>query len=415
MFIPAIRQFLSNTNSLRDFVDLVNPMLSMKQSEEMKGKARHLLPMLLAFNKIDPEAFPINDVAKSKIEEQEYKFKYKLEKSGDDNDQAISLKISDDNEGIFSKAIGTFFKGQNRKNHLYKSSLISLMSSAEWFISQILHTYYDKYPDSIGTYERQLSLEELKSIGSIDEAIQYLIDVKVEEILRGSIKDWIEHFRKQYKLSMGYLENDMDYLIEAGLKRNILTHNNGIANSLFIKKIPEQFKTNYKNSQPIIIDEKYIDSTITIFEKNLILIASELWKKLEPKDESRGRLLIEIAYNNVADKRYKISESLSYFIMCDKLLPEDDRLIATINYWQSKKWQGKFIDIKKEVNESDFSAKEDKFKLAKYALLDDYDNFFKLLPEILKAEKITTDDLKEWPLFQEIRKTEKYLNEYNNL
>lgn len=414
MFIIPLKQFISNLNSLRDFVDFVDPILTRKQGEEGKKNSKNLLPMLLALNKIDPQAFPITDKAKKELDKLEFNFKYELKKNDDPEKPSVSIQISDDKDGVFSKAFGSFIKIKSQKDHLYKTSLISLISSAEWFISQLLHTYYEKYPDSFNKNEKLLSIEDIKSIGGIDEAINYLIDIKIEEILRGSIKDWIDHFKSHFKLSMSYIENDIDSLIEAGLRRNILIHNNGIVNSLFMKKVPVSFQKEYKLNFPIPIDQNYVDKAITLFEKNFILIAAELWKKIDLEDHSRGKFLIEVAYDNILAKRYDIGESLSYFVMNDKKLPEEGRMVASINYWQSKKWQGHFEEIKKEVEDADFSAKEEKFKLAKYALLDEVDNFFDCLPKALKSEQITEEDVLEWPLFKNIRETEKFKNEFKD-
>lgn len=412
MFIQSIRQFISNQNSLRDFVDLVNPILSQKQAEEGRKNSKTLLPMIYAFNQLDPNTYPISDKIKEEIEKQEFEFKFEIVKGDGPNDSSLALQISEDKEEVFSKALGTFVKFRTQKEHLYKTSLISLISSAEWFISQILHSYYDKYPESLSKNEKLLSIEDIKSLGGIEDAINYLIDIRIEEILRGSIKDWFDYFKNHLKLSMSYLDKDINKLIEAGLRRNIIIHNNGIVNSLFIKKVPEEFKDEYKINVPLTIEQKYLDNIITLFEKNLILIASELWKKIEPENDSRGELLIEVAYNNILAKRYEIGESLSFFTMNDKKLSEYDRTIASVNYWQAKKWQGQLNEVKTEIQQADFSAKDDKFKLAKYALLDEFDEFFQYLPRVLKAEQITQKELNEWPLFMNIRETDKYKTEY---
>lgn len=415
MFISAISQFISNINSLRDFVDLVNLILSQKYAEESKKNSKGLLPLAVAFNKLDPVMFQLNDEAKEELEKHEFEFKYEIKPDNNSYTSSVSLQISEDNNGVFSKAWGTFVKFRTQKEHLYNTSLISLICSVEWFISQMLHVYFTKFPDSFNKSERLLSIEDIKSLGGIDEAINYLIDAKIEEILRGSIKDWLDYFKSHFKLSMSYIEKDTNKLIEAGLKRNIIIHNNGIVNSLFLKKIPEEYRGKYELNTSIKIEQEYLDSLITLFEKNLILIASEIWKKIEPEDNSRGEYLIKVAYNNILAKRYEIGESLSFFTMNDKRLSESDRMVATINYWQSKKWQGKFDEVKREIENADFSAKEDRYKLAKYALLDKFEEFFQLLPKVLQAEQINLEALNEWPLFNKIRETETYKTEYQKM
>ena len=57
----------------------------------------------------------------------------------------------------------------------------------------------------------------------------------------------------------------------------------------------------------------YLVEAISCFERCFILIASELWKKLEKDDNSRGEVLIDITYDHLIAERWKIAETLSYF------------------------------------------------------------------------------------------------------
>src|SRR5690606_3327362 len=125
---------------------------------------------------------------------------------------------------------------------LYKNSLISLLSSVEWFFSQILHFHYDKFPDSAGIKKKTLTLEDLKNFNNLRDAELYLIDDKIETILRGSFKDWIEVLRQELKLNLGYLDSIEDELIEVYQRRNVLVHNGGVVNSIYISKVSSKYR-----------------------------------------------------------------------------------------------------------------------------------------------------------------------------
>jgi hypothetical protein len=56
------------------------------------------------------------------------------------------------------------------------------------------------------------------------------------------------------------------------------------------------------------------------------------------------------------------------------------------------------------VQSADFSAKLPRFQLARYAICDDFEHFFTLLPDLIKNADLTLDNLREWPLFRSVRK-----------
>jgi len=93
--------------------------------------------------------------------------------------------------------------------------------------------------------------------------------------------------------------------------------------------------------------------------------------------------------------------------MNDAKLPEIHRLIASVNYWQSLKWQGRFGEIRETVKSTDFSAKNESFQLARYVLLDDFDTFISILPHALESNALPKGALTTWPLFREVRKIDK--------
>ncbi|MGA9996017.1 MAG: hypothetical protein WBP93_11420, partial [Pyrinomonadaceae bacterium] len=143
---------------------------------------------------------------------------------------------------------------------------------------------------------------------------------------------------------------------------------------------------------------------LDLFELNFVLIAAELWKKLDPKDEERPNALTYIAYKHLLNERWGIAEGLSYFVTADRQTSEKSQMLGQLNYWQSVKWQGQFENIRKNIEQADFSAKDPLYQLAQLALLNRNEEFFSLLPEVLRSQKLTTEDLQQWPLFREMRK-----------
>jgi len=75
---------------------------------------------------------------------------------------------------------------------------MSLISFSEWFLSQILHDYFEKFPEVADISEKTLTFQDLRDIGSIEDARRYLIESKIESILWGNFEDWLRLFKDKF-------------------------------------------------------------------------------------------------------------------------------------------------------------------------------------------------------------------------
>lgn len=409
MFKKYIDNFNESINGLRDFVELIHPFLS---EHEKKVSAQHvgsLKPLILAHKR-----FLEKDAAKKEqlsnelkeIFEGDIEVYFAEDKPGENSTvkkrRGVTFNMKGDTSKI-DEALVKFAKSARQKELLYQNSLISLLSTVEWFFSQILHFHYDKFPDSAGIKKKTLTLEELKSFGSVSDAENYLIDDKIESIVRGSFKDWIEVLKTELSLKITYIKQFEDELIEIYQRRNLLVHNGGTVNSIYNSKVSDIYKRKVKLGERIDVSEDYLERAIALLHTTFILIACELWKKLEPDEELRCKVSMELGYEYLEKEQWDISEIASIFLCADKKMPIASRTAAQLNYWLAKKRSGKIDEVKKEIDEADFSDKSKIFQLALNALREEVKPFFALLPQVIKTEELTPQDLLEFPVFKDMR------------
>lgn len=408
MFIKYIENFQESIIGLRDFVELINPFLSEHGEKVAEEHEKDLKPIQLAH---------LRFLETDETIKQQYTDELKEIYDGDidvefiqDSDQdgapksnkSIRFKMNGESLKI-NEAIDKLVKTANQKELLYKNSLISLLSSVEWFFSQILHNHYDKFPDSAGIKKKTLTLEELKSFESLKDAENYLIDDKIESILRGSFKDWLDVLKLELSLKLPYISFFEDEMFEIYQRRNLLVHNGGTVNSIYLSKVADKYKQNLNIGDSISVSEAYLERAISLLHTTFTLIACELWKKLEPEKEDRCAVTMELSYEYLKKEKWDISEIASLFLIGDKKMPIASRTAAQLNYWLSKKNSGKFDDVKSEVKDADFSDKAKVFQVALHALRDEEKDFFQLLPNVLKTEELSPDEVMEFPIFSNMR------------
>lgn len=417
-----ILNFHENLQGLRDFVSLISPFLDEygDKLNEKHGKTfeplriarkRHFAESEEEKAKYSEELQKIFDgeieiYEKEKDEEGENKQNDKSTEENDKTKREIRYRLKGNTDAL-DEAFREFAQTEFHKELLYKNSLISLLSTVEWFFSQILHFYYDKFPDSSGIKNKTLTLDDLKNFHSIDDAEKYLIENKIEDILRSSIKDWFKILKDDFKLGMGYKEQYENELIEIYQRRNLLVHNGGIINSIYLSKISDEFKI-LRIGDKIEVDKDYLEKAIDTFELIFTLIVCELWKKISDNDEDRCEILMNMGYKFLKESKWDIAKCCNFFLCGDKKMPIASRTAAQLNVWLCDKEKNGFDSIKKEILENDFSDKALIFQIAFSALKDDKDFFFNNLEQTLRTEELTPDHLIEFPIFRNMRDSEEF-------
>lgn len=387
----GMKQYANNLDALREFVEVLAPVLqerSFLEKEQGRAKADQLLIMLNQL-KVQPQA-------NSKI------------------DLELMETIYDESKS-FHQNLATIEKAKYHHKLLYRVSLITLVSTAEWFVSELLHAFFELHPEALDIDKKSLSFKELTELDSVDGARAYLLDKVIEDVLRGSIEDWIKFLKERLKLSTNYIDQEVrDQLVETSQRRNLLIHNGGRINSLYQTRVAEHLR--WKGpSDTVEVPEDYLSERIGTFERAFILIGAELWKKQEPSDEERYDVLFEITWRHLQAERWEIARSLTKFGMNDKQLSESNQLTQRFNYWQCQKWLGCFDEVESEVREADLSAKEPWFRLGRFALLDNDTAFVNLAKTMIEKNDLTTEELQSWPIFRAMRKKADFKEAFPNL
>jgi hypothetical protein len=384
-----ISNFTDNLDGLREFLRIVEAFLQKETSDFLTKRAKDLIPLAFAVSATlasDPPLLP-----PEREEEIRARFggQFDIEKT---DGGGAKINVTGDAGQRFEQAIKGLSANTAHQQLLYQNCLVSLVSFAEWFLSQIIRQFFEAFPDAAGIKEKTLTLEDLRRIGSVTEAESYLISLRVDEIMWGSLEDWLKFLRNTVKLSMGYLSTEEDTLVEIFQRRNVIVHNNGTVHHSYMSKVAESLRTEIRAGQKLFVTTTYLKSSIDTVERSFVLLAAELWKKLAPKDEQRAEVLNKITIKALHSERYKVAMGASRFLMEDKQLQEKWLLYARLNFWQSKKWAGEFEEVKAEIVEADFSAKDDLIQLARFVLLDNFDSSVPLLKSLLQSKKLPIKD-----------------------
>jgi len=156
---------------------------------------------------------------------------------------------------------------------IYPMIIVYSITMFEVFLSELAKTLMSYFPQSLKSSEKTMSYASILDFDSIDTLRRHIIETDLMKFSFGSIKDRIKFLEKRYRLQFKYTRdkgirnnwNSIEYdpLIEIHAARNLIVHNAGIVNKIYLAEVPA---THYKLGEPLTIDEVYLlDAISTLF------------------------------------------------------------------------------------------------------------------------------------------------------
>lgn len=412
-----IEDYTYNISTIRDFVNTIRMFLNEKDKEMFEKKVQPLIPFIAVLQR----SMTDRGVESGKLTHEKYHelFNGKFEISSDKDKYTLSIKDSGPNKEAIkeiSKNPKPFIENLLKmpppgRNHelLYKSALMSLTSAVEFFFSELIRFHLSKYPEIVNSSEKKYTYSDLLEFKNLDEIKERTVDDYIESLIRGRVEDWSKYFCKMQKTNLSAVnERNKSKMVEIFARRNLYAHNQGVVNSQYLSRVEGDFKAKYKVGDKLKTDFKYVSDAINNIETYFLGLAFSYWKHVDKKSEERSNLFTEYIYERLKSKNYIETLDLCEILLSDSQIDEETKIVARFNAWTALKMQGKIEDSHKaEIKALDLSAASKKFVLARYALMDENDDFFSMLTQCLKSEEVNVDDLREWPILENMRKDER--------
>jgi hypothetical protein len=303
-----------------------------------------------------------------------------------------------------------------RTKLLYKSALVMLASYVDYLISDIIRCYHKTFPDSLSDKNLTISLTELKSCADRDEAVDLLLNKKLDSLMYGNLDSQKLYLKNDVKSDlMGNMIN-WDVINEVIERRNVIVHNDGIINRRYLKNV--NISTILEDRKSIIegaklqVTDKYFNAvSIEVLFAGIVLLQS-CWRKWFKKDADKADTnLTNIMLELTAKKEYSILERLGIFSKQIQTYDAENRYILDFIYYLSLKRQGKTSELDLYLSKIDKSALRPKFLAALSALSGDRTGFYenvKKAASIGDLVKSSFDDSSLMFLLNEFEKDEDF-------
>lgn len=402
--------FLNNTKAIRYYVDsLGSTMSNLLKVKTIDETDSFMAAMIYMVTKAQHRGFKISD--EIQLFDDDPKDFVDLVKRFEDLIREIESggnRIPEYLPRNIKKEYQDFEVREKQEEILYRGSLLLLVTYFENLVAGVFRECFVKYPQRISLNEKSVSYKMLTEMNDIEEIKNILIDQEVTNKMYDSLLNWKKYFQKNLKLELKAWDDEFELIQEIMARRNLYVHNNGVINSIYINLVKEVNKDSIGNI--LSIDREYIDNAIDILEYIGMSLIIEVWIKECADNQEEVNAITDMIYEEYLDSsRWKMARHFYEICLQSTKILDADKILCKINTWQCYKWLGEYDKVRDEVKKVDVSAFKPMYTLGILALNEDYEKFFEFYDN---QTDIGEDQLKEWPLFMELRKSEEYMKRF---
>jgi len=120
---------------------------------------------------------------------------------------------------------------------LLRSLITTLVDAEEHLVGALVRGFYLVHPDAMGTDQAEFSVDQLRGLGSIDEAIKVAAERRVDTFIRAGNSEWEKWFRRNAKVEVAETAMDWPRTREITLRRHVIVHNGGRASPQYVASV----------------------------------------------------------------------------------------------------------------------------------------------------------------------------------
>ena len=286
-----------------------------------------------------------------------------------------------------------------------RGSLMILTSFWDALISALVHKYYLSYPVALNSKGRVLTLAELHTLGSIEDAEKSLISDEADFVVRKNFREQMKYFSDRLHLDLSALDEYTDKFQEITQRRNLFVHNSGIVNKVYLSNISKASEMAHtpKLGQVLEVTATYLSESIETVQIVGFVLAQLCWRKWEKNNlDKANQNLSTLSSQALLYQRFSLIESLAKFATELSSISDETAKLTLINYAVALRDIGKHTKMKEVLTQQDWENSAVKFQIAFHTLSENYERVYALLPLAIEKGEISVL-AKDWPLFKPIR------------
>jgi len=297
--------------------------------------------------------------------------------------------------------------------------LVGLVSLFDAFIGKLLRSLFLAKPEIIDGSNISLNLSQISEMGSVEAARDFVIRKEIESVLRNS---HIEHFKwLESKVGMPFDKglNCWPEFVEICERRNLWTHNGGVASQQYLDVCKENGVdlTGVSFGDRLPVTARYLSRAQSVFYEIGLKLGHTLWRKVKPGDLRDADIeLNQTAFDLIRRRAFRLAIALLEFGVQQKRHAEDmTRRMMVVNLANALKLSGNKEKAVKVLDAEDWSAVGDNFRLCVSAVKEDLDETVELMKRIGDGDAVGSSGYHDWPVFWGVREETEFKVVYEEI
>jgi hypothetical protein len=313
-------------------------------------------------------------------------------------------------------------KAVNGFNTIPQSFIVALISKYDFFLGRLTKQLFLHKPELCATIEKKIDFSDLLEFESMQSAKEFLLDKEVESLLRKSHTEQFEWLAKKFSIKLKVGLDIWPQFVELTERRNLFAHCNGIVSDQYLNVCakhgvsidPNEVKIGTK----LYVTPEYFNHSYECILEVGVKLSQVLWRKTLPSQvDSADRSFMEITFELLCTEQYPLVIMFHDFAhkYINKFSNDEAKKMVLVNLALAHKWSGDNATAFRIIKSEDWSACSNRFKIAEAVVLDDFIKASKIMKAIGQNDEIRKSEYRNWPLFLEYRKTDTFLETYEEV
>ncbi len=299
--------------------------------------------------------------------------------------------------------------------------LLTIVATFDSQISEIVRELLVLKPERFDSGERTIAVAEVLKMSSFEELRSKLVDDEIYLFSRGGHDDQIKYIEKSFHIQIIKHWKRWPDFIEVFERRNLIAHGEREFTARYVRICKQH---GHKVSEKLLgskieLTQNYLAQAQSILIEFCILLLFSVWRKQFPGEEQQAFDSVgDVGYRLIMEKRYKTALRVLEYVLSlqGTTVTAATRLRLTVNLASAYRHAGEESKAKAILNEVDWSATSDNYRICVAALRSDVDTVIELLDMVSGSkEPITADDIREWPVFDYVRDDERFRDAFQRV
>lgn len=427
LIFPRLHSFLESMRAIGDAEDFVNESARSLNSVEdaFVVQARRLYPGLdeaihrRAAEYIHPKIHQhMNGMAELKAKKASQKTVNSWTASWERGVKEKFLELTGDADYFhkYARVWNTMGKVSTRSKLLRNSLLMAAVSDFEVLVSGLVRAFLALRPEILRSTDTRYTFSDLEPFSTLDDFRRHCAENVADGLLRGGFDEWMDWFQQKRKIKVAGVTEDANSLVEIFQRRHLLVHNGGVVNRYYRSKVSGDSLPH--EGEVLEVSRTYLQQAIDELTVAGVKLALSLVMKIDSSPEKLEAVDHEIghiAFDFLTAESWQIAYDLNEWHL-SFASKSSTQLIAKINMWVAQKNLNGSKAIALEVEGWDTATLSARYRLAKYALLDQHEKAYELVKSLLDSKDLEPDEWRGWPLLEGVRSYEaKHVEERSRL